>query len=204
MLKRGAVAFEIAGRVFSILVLASAILLGGRSPLLFLWGLWIEEVLSLIGLSVRQAIARRGGRAAARAASPLALYFAFPAAHIVFVLFFSMVGVTGMFSSSGAPRIEAPRPAAIVELAAAFVFWNLVDFGRAILRRRRGGPIEVELAGIDREARLALFLPHITIIAGGFCLVMLKLGDWLAWGILAGKIIFELLSFAMSRDASRQ
>jgi hypothetical protein len=33
---------------------------------------------------------------------------------------------------------------------------------------------------------------------------MLKLGDWLAWGILAGKILFELLSFAASRDASRQ
>jgi len=33
---------------------------------------------------------------------------------------------------------------------------------------------------------------------------MFKLGDWLAWGILVGKILFELLSFAMSREASRR
>jgi len=108
-----------------------------------------------------------------------------------------------MFSSSGVPLMELPRPAAIVQLAAAFFFWSLIDLGRAILRGRRGGPVEGELAGIDREARLALVLPHITIIAGGFCLIMLKLGNWLAWGILAGKVIFELLSFAMSRDSRR-
>jgi hypothetical protein len=200
MLKRGAIAFEVAGRVFSILVLGYAILIGGSSPL---WGLWIAEVLSLIGLSVRKAIVRRRG-GAGRSASPLALYFAFPAVHLVFVLFFWMAGATGMFSSPGVPLLKPPRLAAVVELAAAFVFWTLIDLGRAMLRGRRGEPVEGELAAIGREARLALFLPHITIIAGGFCLVMFKLGDWLAWGILAGKILFELLSFAMSRDASRQ
>ncbi len=203
MLKRGAIAFEIAGRVFSTLVLGYAILIGGSSPLLFLSGLWFAEVLSLIGLSVRKAIVRRRGGAGG-SASPLALYFAFPAVHLVFVLFFWMAGATGMFSPPGVPLLKPPRLTAVVELAAAFVFWNLVDLGRAILRGRRGGPAEGELAGIDREARLALFLPHITIIAGGLCLVMLKLGDWLAWGILAGKILFELLSFALSRDASRR
>jgi hypothetical protein len=203
MLKRGAIAFEVAGRVFSILVLGYAILIGGSSPLLFLWGLWIAEVLSLIGLSVRKAIVRRRG-GAGRSASPLALYFAFPAVHLVFVLFFWMAGATGMFSSPGVPLLKPPRLAAVVELAAAFVFWTLIDLGRAMLRGRRGEPVEGELAAIGREARLALFLPHITIIAGGFCLVMFKLGDWLVWGILAGKILFELLSFAMSRDASRQ
>ena len=45
------IAFEIAGRVFSIAVLGCAILLGKGSPLLFLWGLWIEEGLAL-GLKV--------------------------------------------------------------------------------------------------------------------------------------------------------
>jgi hypothetical protein len=203
MLKRGAIAFEVAGRAFSILVLGYAILFGGSSPLLFLWGLWIEEVLSLIGLSVRKAVAHRGG-GAERSASPLALSFAFPAVHLVFVLFFSLAGATGMFSPPGISLLASPRPADIAKLAAAFAFWILVDLGRAILLGRGGGPVEGELAGIDREARLALFLPHITIIAGGFCLIMLKLGNWLAWGILAGKVIFELLSFAMSRDAQRR
>ena len=56
---RVGVAFEILGRLFSILVLGWAIFVGHSSPLLFLWGLWIEEVLTLVGLSVRKAIVRR-------------------------------------------------------------------------------------------------------------------------------------------------
>jgi hypothetical protein len=132
MLKRGAIAFEVSGRVFSILVLGYAILFRGSSPLLFLWGLWMEEVLSLIGLSVRKAYAHRGG-GAERSTSPLALYFAFPAVHLVFVLFFSMVGATGMFSSSEVALMQLPRPAEIASLAAAFAVWTLVDLGRAIL-----------------------------------------------------------------------
>lgn len=139
-----------------------------------------------------------------QASSPLALYFAFPAAHLVFVLFFSVVGATGMFSPPRAPRIAFPRADAIIELAAAFLFWTLVDVGLAILRRHRGRTTEAETTDIDMEARLALFLPHITIIAGGVCLILLRVGDWLAWGILAGKVLFELLSFAMSRDPSRE
>lgn len=209
MPKHRAIAFEIASRIFSILVLGYAILFGGGSPLLFLWGLWIEEILCLIGLSARQAIARqaitrRGGGIPAPASSPLALYFAFPAVHLVFVLFFSLVGATGMFLPSGAHRIAVPRADEIIVLAAAFLFWTLADVGLAILRSRKGQAAQAEMTGIDREARLALFLPHITIIAGGFCLIMLRLGDWMAWGILAGKIFFELLSFAVSRDAPRE
>jgi hypothetical protein len=31
---------------------------------------------------------------------------------------------------------------------------------------------------------------------------MLKLGNWMAWGILAGKVLFEALSFAIARGGS--
>jgi len=202
-MKPAKLAFEAAGRLFSVVVLGFAILRGGSSPLLFLWGLWIEEVLSLLGLSLRQCIVRRGGGSTGQATSPLGLYFAFPAIHLAFVLFFSMAGVTGIFSPQGTPLIKAPPPATVLELAAALAFWTLVDLTRAILHRRAHGSVEGELARIDREARLALFLPHATLIAGGFCLIMLRLGAWLSWGILTGKILFEVLSFAMSRSAPR-
>jgi hypothetical protein len=191
--------FEILGRLFSIAVLAWAIFLGRSSPLVFLWGLWIEEVLSLAGLSVRKALVKREGAAAA----PLGLYFAFPAVHLVFVLFFTMIGTTGMFSRGGGTLLAAPRPVVLARVAAAFLSWTAVDVVRAFIRRRRGGEPQAELASIDKAARLALFLPHITIIAGGFCLVMFGLGNWLAWGILAGKVLFELLAFTVAREKPR-
>ncbi len=187
---------EILGRLFSILVLGWAIFLGGSSSLVFLWGLWIEEVLGLVGLSIRKALVRRAGLASA----PIGMYFAFPAAHLVFVLFFTLIGTTGLFSRGEGALLEAPRAAVLAEVAAAFLFWTVVDVARGLLRRRRGGSAQQELAAIDRSARLALFLPHVTIIAGGFCLVVFGLQNWLAWGILVGKALFELMSFAVSRQ----
>jgi hypothetical protein len=187
-------AFEIAGRLVAITVLGFSILRGNGAPLLFLWGLWIEEVLSLVGLSVRQALLRR---------PPLpGLYFAFPAVHLIFVLCFSLAGVTGMFSDPSAPRLAAPPVRNVLILAGVYSIWTMVDLVRAVLRRRSPGQDDGEKGRIDREAWLSLFLPHITIIAGGFCLVMLKLGNWMAWGILAGKVLFEALSFAIARGGS--
>jgi hypothetical protein len=187
-------AFEIGGRLVSIAVLAFSILRGGSAQLLFLWGLWIEEVLSLVGIGVRQAILRRP--------SFPAPYVAFPAVHLVFVLFFSMAGVTGMFSDPSAPRLAAPSVRSVLTLAGVYAFWAVVDLVRFVRRRRMPAQDAGEQDRIDREAWLALFLPHITIIAGGFCLIMLKLGRWMAWGILAGKVLFEALTFAISRGAS--
>ncbi len=188
--------YEIASRLFSIAVLGFSIVRGSGTPLLFLWGLWIEEVLSLVGLTVRQALLRRR--------IPPALYFVFPAVHLVFVLFFSMAGVTGMFSGPETPRLVTPPVRSVLILAGAFAFWTAVDIVRALVHRRAHGPASAEQARVDREAWLVLFLPHVTIIAGGFCLVMLRLGNWLAWGILAGRVLFEALSFAIAQGASRE
>jgi len=199
---RRSILFKVAGKVFSTLVLGYCILFGSSSPLLFLWGLWIEEVLVLIGLSEKTAIARRRGSEAGGGTLRLAPYFAFPAVHFVFVLVYSVAGVAGIFSAQGSPLLAFPRATAILELAAALVFWHLVDLARVLLRSRTERPAKDEAAGIDRDARLALFLPHVTIIAGGFCLILLRLGNWLAWGILAGKVIFELLSLLTSRPGA--
>jgi hypothetical protein len=188
-------AFEIAGRLVSIAVLGFSILRGGGSPLLFLWGLWIEEVLSLAGLSIRQVILHRPR---IRGHS-----FAFPAVHLVFVLGFSLAGVTGMLGDPSAPLLAAPPARSVLALAGVLAFWTVVDIVRSVLHRRTAGKEAGEEARLDREAWLALFLPHVTIIAGGFCLVMLRLGNWMAWGILAGKVLFEALSFALARGAAR-
>lgn len=193
--------FDIAGRLFSVGVLAWAIFVGRSSPLLFLWGLWLEEVLSLAGLSIRAGIV--GGRVAGRR-TPLGLYFLFPVVHLFFVGFFTLIATTGLFSGSGSRTLEIPRAASAGQVAAAFLFWTGVDVVRVLVRRRRPGTAGEELAAIDSSARLALFLPHVTIIAGGFCLVMFRLGGWLAWGILAGKVLFEVLSFSVGRDAKRR
>jgi hypothetical protein len=188
------IAFEIVGRLVSIAVLGFSILRGGSTPLLFLWGLWIEEVLSLAGLYARQAILRRP--------PPPGPYLAFPAAHLVFVLCFSAAGMTGIFSDPAAIRLAAPPVRSVLSLAGVLAFWTVVDLARAVLGRRAPGQDVGEQGRIAREAWLALFLPHVTIIAGGFCLVMLRLGNWMAWGILAGKVLFEALSFAFARDAT--
>jgi hypothetical protein len=192
-------AFEILGRSFSILVLAGAVFLRGGSPLVFLWGLWIEEVFSMLGLAVRKAIVRRAGVETPR----LGPYFAFPAAHLVFVLFFTLIGTAGLFARPGSVPLAPPGITPVAQVAAAFLLWTCVDVVRAVLRLRRGGSASDELAAIDIGARLTLFLPHVTIIAGGFCLVMFGLGNWLAWGILSGKVLFELFAFVTARDRRR-
>ena len=192
---RGPRAGQVLGRLFSILVLAGAIFLGGSSPLLFLWGLWMEEVFSMIGLGVRKTIVRRAGAETPR----LGPYFAFPAAHLVFVLFFTLIGITGLFARPGSALLAPPSTTALVEVAAVFLLWTGVDVVRAVFRVRRGVQAKDELAAIDMAARLTLFLPHVTIIAGGFCLVAFGLGNWLAWGILSGRVLFELFSFATAR-----
>jgi hypothetical protein len=192
-------AFEIAGRLVSIAVLGFALLRGGGNPLLFLWGLWIEEALSFIGLSIRQAILHRPRLGC--------VYYLFLAAHLVFVAIYSLSGVSGLFAEASAPRLAAPSLGSVLSVAGALAFWTAVDILRAVLRRRAAGKDATEDAGeegrIHREAWLALFLPHVTIIAGGFCLIMFRLGNWMAWGILAGKVLFEAISFAIPRGTDR-
>jgi hypothetical protein len=178
----------IAGRLFSIGILAVSILRGG-SPLLFLWGLWIDEVLSLAGAPLRQAIARR----------PIVFhgYGFFAAVHLVFVLFFSVIGTTGLFSGASAPRLAWPSTRDLLWMTGALALRTGFDLAVAWWRRKKGREDGAE--ALDREAQSAIFLPHITIIAGGFCLVMFRLVHWMAWGILAGRVIYEAVSFFAAR-----
>ncbi len=188
-----ALVLVIAGRLFAIAVLAVSILRGG-SALLFLWGLWIDEVLSLAGCSLRQALARRP--------TAIRAYGLFPAAHLVFVLFYSVIGTTGLFSAASAPRLAWPSGRDVLLLAGALALRAAFDLAYAEWRRKTGREGDADTAAaIDRDARLAIFLPHLTIIAGGFCLVMFRLVHWLAWGILAGRVLFEAVSFFAARRA---
>jgi hypothetical protein len=178
----------IAGRLFSIGILAVSILRGG-SPLLFLWGLWIDEVLALAGSPLRQAIARR----------PIVFqgYGLFAAVHLVFVLFFSVIGTTGLFSAASAPRLSWPSGRDVLWMTGALALRTVFDLALAWWRKRRGREDSAE--ALDRETRSAVFLPHLTIIAGGFCLVMFRLVHWMAWGILAGRVFYEAVSFFAAR-----
>ncbi len=134
-------AFAILGRLFSIFVLAGAIFLGGSSPLVFLWGLWMEEVFSLIGLAVRKTMARRAGVQTSR----IGPYFAFPAAHLIFVLFFTLIGMTGLFANPSSTLLAPPSATSLVEVAAAFLLWTCADVLHAVLRLRRGESAKDEL-----------------------------------------------------------
>lgn len=194
-------AFAIVGRLVSIAVLGFAILSGRGNPLLFLWVLWIEEVLTLAGLAASQALVRRGRRGDGSATVPFGVYVLFPVVHLVFVVFYSFIAAGGLFSSLGATRLAMPPLGIVLFQAGVLAFWIVVDLVRAVLQRRGGVSPAAEDARIDREARLALFLPHVTIIAGGLCLIVLRLGNWLAWGVLAGKVLFEALSFTSRRGA---
>jgi hypothetical protein len=178
----------IAGRLFSIGILAVSILRGG-SPLLFLWGLWIDEVLSLAGSSLRRTLARR----------PFVFhgYGLFAAVHLVFVLFFSVIGTTGLFSGASAPRLAWPSMRDVLLMTGALALRTGFDLALALWRKKKGREESAEV--LDREALSAVVLPHLTIIAGGFCLVMFRLVHWLAWGILAGRVIFEAVSFFGAR-----
>jgi hypothetical protein len=183
-----ALVLGIAGRLFSIGILAVSILRGG-SPLLFLWGLWIDEVLSLAGAPLRQAVARR----------PIVFhgYGLFAAVHLVFVVFFSVIGTTGLFSAATAPRLAWPSARDLLWMAGALALRIVFDLALAWWRRKTGREESAE--ALDRETQSAVFLPHLTIIAGGFCLVMFRLVNWMAWGILAGRVIFEAVSLAAGR-----
>ena len=88
-------------------------------------------------------------------------------------------------------------------MAGVLAFWTAVDIVRSVRHRRASKEDAGEEGRIDREAWLVLFLPHVTIIAGGFCLVMLRLGNWMAWGLLAGKVLFEAVSFAVVHGTAR-
>jgi hypothetical protein len=183
-----ALVLGIAGRLFSIGILAVSILRGG-SPLLFLWGLWIDEVLSLAGAPLRQAIARR----------PIVFhgYGLFAAVHLVFVLFFSVIGTTGLFSAASAPRLAWPSGRDVLLMTGALALRTVFDLVLAWWRKKKGREDDAEV--LDRETQSAVFLPHLTIIAGGFCLVMFRLVNWMAWGILAGRVFYEAVSFFAAR-----
>jgi hypothetical protein len=178
----------IVGRLFSIGILAVSILRGG-SPLLFLWGLWIDEVLSLAGASLRQVLARRP--------SAVSGYGLFAAVHLVFVLFFTVIGTTGLFSAASTPRLAWPSARDVLLMTGALALRTVFDLALAWWRKRKGREEGAET--IDREAQAVIFLPHLTIIAGGFCLVMFRLVNWMAWGILAGRVFYEAVSFFAAR-----
>jgi hypothetical protein len=152
------------GRLVSLAVLGLGFFLGGQSPSLFLWALLIEEGVTLASLSARQAILTRStGR---RSPSPMALYAVFPLAHLVFVGVFTLSASSGLFAPEGAARVPAPTAPQLLAVAGAYAAWAAVDTLRWVLRARSGSLTRDEAEAIDLEARMCLFLPHLTIIAG--------------------------------------
>jgi|GEM_PF-2734965 len=220
---KGKAAFDVAGRLVSLAVLAFGLLALGWSAAVALWGFWIEEVITLVFLLIRlAALARARHRglgefedsqeakeARGGLAGILVLLF-FPLVHIIFIIVFMFFlddhdpaasRMAGLFLSVLRGRVDAydlRALAPLLEIGAFLILWAIIDLARDLRGKGRG----ISMAAINLRARSCLVLPHLTIIAGGFLMMALRARQWLAWAVILVKALFEILLLpAMKKES---
>ena len=182
-----------------------------EAPVLLL-GFWLEEVIAFLFIAfkrraVRKRMAAEGkrmtkGEMQSAKVGPF-VYFAFPAVHLIFVLTF--IGIESRKSEAAygllstlwglvthnPGRVDSGIAYSLLALVAAFAVTGTIqavkDLGYGSAGRRS------TLRSLDAQNRSVLVMPHITIIFGGFAMLMFNAADWMAWGLVGGKCICELL-----------
>ena len=194
--------FHFVGPVLACAYFAVGLFALGWSPALILLGFWLEEILTFVAFGVESVILKRryGGEGLG---AGFAVTFLFPLLHLIFILVFMfmdssdneatdhLLDALKHIVSGEIGYADDATLLALFELVAGLVVWQVVAFVR--WRKRCGKDRERDDAELGVRFKLALTLPHLTIIAGGFALMILELGTWMAAGILIAKAIGELL-----------
>jgi hypothetical protein len=205
---------RILGRIYSFALFAAGLLFLQWPAALTLIGFWLEEILIFACTSVEYAVfLRRNPTERTPGGTGRFTYLFFFFAHFVFIAVFLVIDaqnnprtaallatVLGLFTGAGF-LIDPAAGSGLLELAAGLLFWNVLDLLFSAFIGKRAGTMT--LADIEWKTKTALMLPHLTIIAGGFALVMLKTPNWLAVGLIAGKLGIELLLAVASRPGSK-
>lgn len=200
--------FDVLGRFLSCAFFAAGLLAFRWPPALVLFGFWLEEAAAFALIGPKSAIVeRRTGRKEDGNRPALAIMLLFPAVHLVFIGFFVLfdswradaASVGGFFALlRGAPAwMSRPGFLPVLELSAGVLAWSLADLLRiAFAGKGARLPSQEELL---EGVKASLLLPHITIIVGGFALILLRLGSWMAVSLIAGKCLVELLLLPANR-----
>jgi hypothetical protein len=208
--------FDVAGRIVSLLVFAFGLVFLHWSAAIALAGFWLEEVLTLLFLLVRLGIASGKKWISAEDLRPrlagTAILLFFPLVHFIFIVVFMFFlensdpaaeGLAHFFLAVLRGRVDPYRLRALlplIEMGAALLLWAIVD----LVRDSRAGAASMTPSSFDFKAKACLVLPHITIIIGGFLFTAFKAANWLAWALIIGKCLFEILLLpAMKGEAAK-
>jgi hypothetical protein len=196
--------FHVAGSLFSCALFGCGLLWWDWPTGLILLGFWIEEVLSFLLTALKTTTLRQRlrGEGASAAGGCLVMVF-FPGLHPIFILVFLFMDADTNPASDllwstlrnllhGPPSWADPATLrALLSLIGGLLLWGVTDFVRDVRRARSAQGLTYD--EIFARTKAALVLPHLTIIAGGFALVVLRLGSWLGMGLVLGKCMSELL-----------
>jgi hypothetical protein len=209
--------FDVAGRIVSLFVFALGLIFLHWSAAIALAGFWLEEVLALLFLLVRLGVASGKKWISAEESRPrvagTAILLFFPLVHFIFIAVFMFFlensdpaaeGFAHLLLAVLRGRVDGYRLRAllpILEIGAALLLWGIVD----LVRDSRAGAKAMTPSSFDFKAKACLVLPHITIIIGGFLFTAVRAANWLAWALIIGKCLFEILLLpAMEGEAAKE
>ncbi len=201
--------FNISGRIFSFLIFITGLFFLKWSAAYLLIGFWIEEVLIFIFTSIENAILRfKNPEEKKKASTGRFAYIFFIFFHLVFIIIFLFIAspkdpdikpllnlIIGIVFQKHF-YIERSVYLALLEISGSFFLWNIIDLLQTNFIGKNANKITVE--DIDNKTKASLLLPHMTIIGGGFALIVLKSVNWLSIGLIAGKFCVELFLFAVT------
>ena len=206
-------------RFLSCGVFAAGLLACSWDAPILLFGFWLEEVIVFLFIAFkRRVIMRRRlsarkkltkGEQQSAKVGPF-VYALFPAVHLIFVITFIAIdsrkheSASALLStlwgliSRNADKINSGTAYSLLALIAAFIITETIQAVKDLSYGSDGR--RSTLKSLDSQNRGALVMPHITIIFGGFAMMLFNAADWMSWGLIGGKCICELLLVPRMKD----
>ncbi|MBN1411095.1 MAG: hypothetical protein JW969_09635 [Spirochaetales bacterium] len=198
--------------VFSNSIFIVGLLLLNWSTAFVLWGYWIDEIIGFIFLAVKYIILKASHKGEKTGAGGVLFAYAFfMFGHLVFLLiFFGIFAeadanaemifesvfyfIAGRFYSLEPEFLNSLFLVVPVSLLAAFV----ALFKDFLFKKKYR---ELDLAVFEKKAFTPIILPHLIIVFGGFCLVLLKAQAQFALVLVMAKLLAEFLIYRRDRSA---
>lgn len=214
---------EIMNRLLTCGVFAAGLLVYNWDAAILLVGFWMEEVITFLFIAFKRGVVRKRtlaskkkiskGQQQALKVGPY-VYTAFPAVHLIFIIIFVVIdsmnspATAKLLSSIGGilllnpAKIDAPVAHALLVMIVTFLATGIVQAAKDLTYGSDGR--RSTLVSLDAQNRAALVLPHITIIFGGFAMLMFNASNWMAVGLVGGKCLCELLLIpAMNKEEEK-